>query len=60
MSAPSRSGTTHLTVEAVLQGDGWEDGWAKWKFIAGNFATVTERSLVCQMALTPASSVWAL
>jgi len=44
MSAPSRSGTTHLTVEAVLQGDGWEDGWAKWKFIAGNFATVTERS----------------
>ncbi|OEY67043.1 ABC transporter substrate-binding protein [Marinobacter sp. X15-166B] len=44
MSAPSRSGTTHLTVEALLQGDGWEDGWAKWKFIAGNFSTVTERS----------------
>ncbi|MCF4097366.1 ABC transporter substrate-binding protein [Maritalea mediterranea] len=44
MSAPSRSGTTHLTVEAVLQGEGWEEGWAQWKFIAGNFATVTERS----------------
>lgn len=44
MSAPSRSGTTHLTVEALLQGDGWDDGWAKWKFIAGNFSTVTERS----------------
>jgi ABC-type Fe3+ transport system substrate-binding protein len=44
MSAPSRSGTTHLTVETLLQGDGWEQGWAKWKFIAGNFKTVTERS----------------
>ncbi|MCP4686618.1 MAG: extracellular solute-binding protein [Desulfobacterales bacterium] len=44
MSAPSRSGTTHLTVETVLQGDGWEKGWAKWKEIAGNFKMVTERS----------------
>lgn len=44
MSAPSRSGTTHLTVETLLQGDGWEDGWAKWKWIAGNMNTVTERS----------------
>ncbi len=44
MSAPSRSGTTHLTVEALLQGDGWDKGWAKWKEIAGNFNTVTARS----------------
>lgn len=44
MSAPSRSGTTHLTVETVLQGMGWEAGWAEWKEIAGNFKTVTERS----------------
>jgi ABC-type Fe3+ transport system substrate-binding protein len=44
MSAPSRSGTTHLTVETVLQGEGWEQGWAEWKEIAGNFKTVTERS----------------
>jgi ABC-type Fe3+ transport system substrate-binding protein len=44
MSAPSRSGTTHLTVETVLQGEGWEQGWATWKEIAGNFNTVTERS----------------
>ncbi len=44
MSAPSRSGTTHLTVETLLQGMGWEDGWAEWKAIAGNFSTVTERS----------------
>ncbi len=44
MSAPSRSGTTHLTVETLLQGDGWNEGWAKWKQIAGNFKTVTARS----------------
>jgi len=44
MSAPSRSGTTHLTVETVLQGEGWEKGWRLWKEIAGNFKTVTERS----------------
>ena len=44
MSAPSRSGTTHLTVETVLQGEGWEKGWATWKEIGGNFKMVTERS----------------
>ncbi len=44
MSAPSRSGTTHLTVETVLQGEGWDQGWADWKWMAGNFATVSERS----------------
>ena len=44
MSAPSRSGTTHLTVETVIQGDGWDKGWALWKEMAGNFKMVTERS----------------
>ncbi len=44
MSAPSRSGTTHLTVETILQGEGWENGWKLMKEIAGNFHTVTERS----------------
>ena len=44
ISAPSRSGTTHLTVETLLQGKGWEQGWAEWKAIAGNLKTITERS----------------
>ena len=44
MSAPSRSGTTHLTVETLIQGMGWDKGWAMWKNIAGNFKTVTARS----------------
>lgn len=44
MAAPSRSGTTHLTIETLLQGEGWEKGWATWKWISGNMNTVTERS----------------
>lgn len=42
--SPSRSGTTHLMVEMVLQREGWEKGWATWNEIAGNLATVTARS----------------
>lgn len=44
MSSPSRSGTTHLTVETILQGEGWEKGWTQLLQIAGNCAAVTERS----------------
>jgi phosphoglycerate transport regulatory protein PgtC len=44
ISAPSRSGTTHLTVETILQGEGWEKGWATLLEIAGNFAQVSDRS----------------
>lgn len=44
MSSPSRSGTTHLTVETILQGEGWENGWSQLLQIAGNSAAITERS----------------
>ena len=44
IAAPSRSGTTHLTIEAVLQGDGWAKGWGTIKAMAGNFRNITERS----------------
>lgn len=44
MSAPSRSGTTHLTVETMLQGEGWDKGWSQLLQIAGNSAAITERS----------------
>ncbi|MEO5693963.1 MAG: extracellular solute-binding protein [Usitatibacter sp.] len=43
-SAPSRSGTTHLTFETILQGEGWDKGWNDILQIAGNCAAVTERS----------------
>jgi ABC-type Fe3+ transport system substrate-binding protein len=44
ISAPSRSGTTHLTVETVLQGEGWDKGWATMLEIGGNLAQVSDRS----------------
>lgn len=44
IAAPSRSGTTHLTIETVLQGEGWDQGWRTIKEMAGNFRQVTERS----------------
>lgn len=43
-SAPSRSGTTHLTVETILQGEGWDNGWAQLLEISGNASHITERS----------------
>ena len=44
ISSPSRSGTTHLTVETILQGEGWNRGWAQLLAISGNSAAITERS----------------
>lgn len=44
IAAPSRSGTTHLTIETILQGEGWDQGWATLKGIGGNLQQVTERS----------------
>ncbi|MFO1086310.1 MAG: extracellular solute-binding protein [Reyranellaceae bacterium] len=44
ISAPSRSGTTHLTVETILQGEGWDKGWRTLKEIGGNLHQVADRS----------------
>ena len=44
ISSPSRSGTTHLTVETILQGEGWAKGWEQMLAICGNSAAITERS----------------
>lgn len=44
IAAPSRSGTTHLTVETILQGEGWSKGWATLLEIGGNLAQVSDRS----------------
>jgi ABC-type glycerol-3-phosphate transport system substrate-binding protein len=44
IAAPSRSGTTHLTIETILQGEGWDEGWRTIKDIGGNLRQVTERS----------------
>lgn len=44
ISAPSRSGTTHLTIEVILQAYGWEKGWALLLNMGGNMGSITERS----------------
>ena len=44
ITTPSRSGTTHLIVEALLQTYGWEKGWAMLSQLGGNLSTVTARS----------------
>ncbi|BCN38319.1 ABC transporter substrate-binding protein [Alicycliphilus denitrificans] len=44
ISSPSRSGTTQLTVETILQGEGWDKGWTQLLQIMGNAAAVTDRS----------------
>jgi ABC-type Fe3+ transport system substrate-binding protein len=44
ISAPSRSGTTHLTIEVILQAYGWEKGWALLLQTGGNMGSITERS----------------
>lgn len=44
ITAPSRSGTTHLTIEAILQTGGWDEGWRVIKAFSGNLRNITERS----------------
>ncbi|MGL4635798.1 MAG: ABC transporter substrate-binding protein, partial [Beijerinckiaceae bacterium] len=44
MSAPSRSGTTHLMVENLLQRQGWDAGWESWIEIAANVSSISARS----------------
>ncbi len=44
ISAPSRSGTTHLTIEALLQTGGWDKGWGIVKAYSGNLRSVMDRS----------------
>jgi len=44
ISAPSRSGTTHLTIEVILQAYGWDKGWALLLQMGGNMGSITERS----------------
>jgi ABC-type Fe3+ transport system substrate-binding protein len=43
-TSPSRSGTTHITVEVILQAYGWEKGWALLMNAAGNMGSIPERS----------------
>ena len=48
IAAPSRSGTTHLTIETILQGEGWDKGWRTIKEMAGNFRTSPSAPSACR------------
>lgn len=52
ITAPSRSGTTHLIVETILQSKGWTEGWALLSALGGNLATVTARSFGVREGVT--------
>ncbi|WP_432720774.1 ABC transporter substrate-binding protein [Jeongeupia wiesaeckerbachi] len=44
MSTPTRSGSTHILIEQVLQEQGWDKGWARLLRLAGNQTTIASRS----------------
>jgi phosphoglycerate transport regulatory protein PgtC len=44
VSTPSRSGTTHMIVENLLQAMGWQQGWRFILQASGNLETITARS----------------
>lgn len=44
LSTPSRSGTTHLTIEGILQLKGWKHGWSIIKEIGANAKVITQKS----------------
>ncbi len=44
MSSPSRSSTTHIAVEGILQTRGWDAGWKLVQQIGANLQRVTTKS----------------
>lgn len=44
MSAPARSGTTHIIAESILQTYGWVEGWRILKGIGANLQEVSKKS----------------
>ena len=45
MSTPSRSSTTHVAIETILQTRGWQKGWELVKSIAANVDEFSQRSV---------------
>lgn len=44
ISSPTRSDTNHIMLEALLQQQGWDKGWALINQIAANVGTISSRS----------------
>lgn len=52
MSTPSRSGTTNLMVENILQHYGWDQGWKLLMRLGGNIAFISSRSFGVSEAIS--------
>ncbi|WP_261858854.1 ABC transporter substrate-binding protein [Photobacterium sanguinicancri] len=52
MSTPTRSGTTSLMVENILQNYGWDKGWQILMKIGGNIAFISSRSFGVSEAIS--------
>ncbi|MEZ9130028.1 MULTISPECIES: ABC transporter substrate-binding protein [Vibrio] len=52
MSTPTRSGTTSLIVENILQNYGWDKGWQLLMKIGGNIAFISSRSFSVSEAVS--------
>ncbi len=44
ISSPTRSDTTHIMIEALLQKKGWQKGWALINQVMANVGTISSRS----------------
>lgn len=44
ISSPSRSGTTHIMIESILQAYGWEEGWDLIRHFSSNMNLITKKS----------------
>lgn len=44
MARPARSGSTHMIVEIILQGFGWDEGWKLLMQMGANCGEFTEKS----------------
>lgn len=44
ISSPSRSGTTHIMIEGILQSEGWDKGWKLIQQLSANMQSITKKS----------------
>ena len=57
MSTPSRSSTTHMVVEKILQDKGWEQGWSLLIRLGGNLGTISSRSFSVNQDLSKGAAL---
>ncbi|WP_373974074.1 ABC transporter substrate-binding protein [Chitinibacter sp. SCUT-21] len=51
MSTPSRSSSTHMMLEKILQDEGWDHGWRTILQLGGQFSLIASRSFAVSEAI---------